>query len=154
VAAVPDMGVGEAFGRRLAALIIDYVAINLVTFPVGLFIGIFFGVAAGVSGQRSAMAGATSMAQIVSGLIGLLIGIIYCGGMLSWLGQTLGKMAVGIRVLGPDGQNPGFWRAVLRETIGKFISGCVLALGYFWMLWDEGQQTWHDKIASTEVVRA
>jgi uncharacterized RDD family membrane protein YckC len=150
----PDMGAGEAFGRRFVASLIDNVAINLVTFPIGLFIGIFFGVAAGMSGQRGAVSGATTLAQLLSGGVGLLIGIIYYGGMLSWRGQTLGKMALGLRVVGPDGQNPSFWRAVLRETIGKFISGVVFALGYLWMLWDERQQTWHDKIAGTEVVRA
>jgi hypothetical protein len=29
-----------------------------------------------------------------------------------------------------------------------------VGLGYFWMLWDEQQQTWHDKIAGTTVERA
>jgi uncharacterized RDD family membrane protein YckC len=74
--------------------------------------------------------------------------------MLSACGQTVGKMALGLRVVGPDGGNPSFWRAALREEIGKLISAIVLCLGYLWMLWDGEQQTWHDKIAGTHVERA
>jgi uncharacterized RDD family membrane protein YckC len=28
----------------------------------------------------------------------------------------------------------------------------VFLLGYFWMLWDNGKQTWHDKMARSFVV--
>jgi len=59
-----------------------------------------------------------------------------------------------VRVIGPDGSPPGFLRAVLRESIGKYISEFVFCLGYLWMLWDADQQTWHDKIAGTTVERA
>jgi uncharacterized RDD family membrane protein YckC len=69
-------------------------------------------------------------------------------------GQTVGKMFLGLRVLGPDGRNPGFWRTVLRDGLGKPVSAVVLCLGYLWMLWDGEQQTWHDKIAGTRVIRA
>jgi len=27
-------------------------------------------------------------------------------------------------------------------------------LGYFWMLWDDDNQTWHDKVVRSRVVRA
>src|SRR5947199_9582406 len=80
--------------------------------------------------------------------------LVYCGGMLALRGQTLGKMALGLRVAGPDGGKPVFWRAALRETIGKLISFYVLCLGYLWVLWDQRQQTWHDKIAQTHVEAA
>jgi len=61
-------------------------------------------------------------------------------------GQTLGKRALGIRVIdertwGPIG--PG--RAVARIFIRVFVSG-VAYLGYLWMLWDPERQTWHDKL--------
>ena len=34
-----------------------------------------------------------------------------------------------------------------------FISGQICYLGYLWMLWDGKNQTWHDKVAGTFVVR-
>lgn len=42
---------------------------------------------------------------------------------------------------------------ILREVIGKFVSGLVLGIGFFWAIWDKDNQTWHDKIAGTVVVR-
>jgi uncharacterized RDD family membrane protein YckC len=67
-------------------------------------------------------------------------------------GQTLGKRALGIRVIDFRGGGPiGFGRGVIRY-IGKIISSIPILLGFFWMLWDREKQTWHDKIATTVVV--
>jgi len=33
------------------------------------------------------------------------------------------------------------------------ISGQIFYLGYLWMLWDDKQQTWHDKVVGSIVVR-
>jgi len=41
---------------------------------------------------------------------------------------------------------------LVRETIGKLISGLVFSLGYLWLLWDKDRQTWHDKLVSTVVM--
>ena len=67
-------------------------------------------------------------------------------------GQTVGKSAMGIRVIdfqtgGPIGYGRGFIR-----YIGRIVSGVVILLGYLWMLWDPENQTWHDKLAGTVVV--
>lgn len=67
-------------------------------------------------------------------------------------GLTPGKWILGDQVVDTRGVRAGFWRMALRETIGKFISGIVLGLGYFWILEDKDQQGWHDKIAGTLVV--
>jgi uncharacterized RDD family membrane protein YckC len=34
----------------------------------------------------------------------------------------------------------------------NLLSGLLRFLGYFWMLWDDTQQTWHDKAAGSVVV--
>ena len=90
---------------------------------------------------------------LVGSLLGLILGITYYtmleGGPK---GQTLGKMALGIRVIdlargGPIGYGRGFIR-----YIGRIASFIVLFLGYFWMLWDPEKQTWHDKFAGSVVV--
>ena len=36
----------------------------------------------------------------------------------------------------------------------RYLSAQVLFLGYWWMLWDDNRQTWHDKIVSSIVVKA
>ena len=85
---------------------------------------------------------------------GLIIGAIYFtlmdGGPR---GQSVGKMALGIRVYdfregGPIGYGRGFIRWLVKDT----LSAIPLALGYWWMLWDKEKQTWHDKLAGSVVV--
>jgi uncharacterized RDD family membrane protein YckC len=67
-------------------------------------------------------------------------------------GQTLGKQALGIRVVSFDTGGPiGHGRAFIR-MIGRYLSAIVLYLGYFWMIWDREKQCWHDKLASDVVV--
>jgi uncharacterized RDD family membrane protein YckC len=67
-------------------------------------------------------------------------------------GQTVGKRALGIRVIDLDGGGSiGHGRAFIR-WIGRFVSSVVLLLGYFWMIWDREKQTWHDKFANSVVV--
>ncbi len=74
--------------------------------------------------------------------------------MLVKYGATLGKMALGIKVVKQDGSgNINVVEGFLREVVGKFLSSFFL-LGYLWMLWDVNKQTWHDKIAGTLVVKA
>jgi uncharacterized RDD family membrane protein YckC len=72
---------------------------------------------------------------------------------LSAKGQTPGMMAFGLRCQRKDtGANLSFWPAFGRSAM-SIISGCVCLLGYFWMLWDDDKQTWHDKVVDSVVVR-
>jgi len=67
-------------------------------------------------------------------------------------GQTPGKMALGIRVIDfGGGGSIGYGRAFIR-WIGRIVSQLPIFLGYFWMLWDNERQTWHDKFANDVVV--
>ena len=67
-------------------------------------------------------------------------------------GQTLGKRALGIRVIDLRAGGPiGYGRGVIRY-LGRIISTIPIFLGYFWMLWDRESQCWHDKMATSVVV--
>ena len=71
----------------------------------------------------------------------------------TWAKSTSpGKWLLGMRVYRTSGQRAGFLMMLLRETIGKFISGLILGLGYLWILFDRDKQGWHDKIVSTVVI--
>jgi TonB family protein len=86
-------------------------------------------------------------------LIGLAIYLVVSLWPLS-RGKTPGKFLMRIRVV--DKRNsclPGIGRMLVRETIGKVVSGAFLSLGYFWAIWDKDSQAWHDKIAGTVVLR-
>ena len=69
-------------------------------------------------------------------------------------GQTVGMMALNIRVVDTGTGGPiGYGRSFLRLLM-MWIGSIPLYLGWFWMLWDPQKQTWHDKVANTFVVPA
>jgi uncharacterized RDD family membrane protein YckC len=123
-------GARAGFWRRLAGAFID-----------GIVLGIVGGILRGVLGNGAG-----------SG-IGFVISAVYFTAFIgAERGQTLGQMALGIRVLGLDnGASIGYGRAFLRWLV-SLVSGIVLLLGYLWMLWDKEKQCWHDKAANDVVV--
>ncbi len=140
------------FGQRLVAYIID-------TFIVGLIAGIPGGCLA-VAGSfvfnsdSGAGAGILVLLVILAVLISIVGSILYYGLMWSRTGQTVGKKLMGIKVVSTDGVPPSFWIAIGRATIGYALSSTVMDIGFLWMLWDDQQQTWHDKLFGTYVVKA
>ncbi|HLL60374.1 MAG TPA: RDD family protein [Candidatus Nitrosocosmicus sp.] len=67
-------------------------------------------------------------------------------------GQTPGKSLLAIQILKKDKAKITYLTALLRY-IGSLISAVIFWLGYLWMLWDKDNQTWHDKIANTVIVK-
>lgn len=67
-------------------------------------------------------------------------------------GATLGKMAVGIKVISADDGRLGLGKVFLRETVGKVLSYVTLYIGYIMAAFTEKKQALHDKIAQTYVV--
>jgi uncharacterized RDD family membrane protein YckC len=122
-------GPRASFFARFGAALIDGILLGVVTIPLELAV------------RQGGF------------LIGIAIGIVYFGYLEgSSSGQTIGKRALGIRVVDfRTGGRIGFGRAVIRY-IGRYVSALPCLLGYFWMLWDRERQTWHDKFATDVVV--
>lgn len=102
-------------------------------------------------------AAGTLMPIAISNSMFLLICILYWV-VLTWkFGGTLGKMAVGIKVVREDLKPISFGGALVREFFVKQILYLILIfiswLGYLWVLWDKKKQGWHDKIARTLVIK-
>ncbi len=86
---------------------------------------------------------------------GVLFSIYYLVFLLGRTGQTIGRKAVGIKVVDKaTGQPIGPGRAFVRLLVRSVASGNICLLGYLWMLWDEEKQTWHDKAANSYVINA
>lgn len=68
-------------------------------------------------------------------------------------GQTIGKMIMGIKVIGTDGFPPGWSSLFFREVIGRFISQMAgVHLGYIWAIFNLRKQGWHDFLGDTYVI--
>ena len=66
-------------------------------------------------------------------------------------GQTVGKMAVGVKVVTAHGQKPGVGAVLLREVVGKTISAVILFVGFLLIAVDGRKRGLHDRIGSTFV---
>jgi uncharacterized RDD family membrane protein YckC len=75
-------------------------------------------------------------------------------GALMWKlkGTTVGGIIFNLRVVRADARDIE-WETAIVRALGCFLSLIPAGLGFFWMLFDNNRQTWHDKIAGTIVVR-
>jgi uncharacterized RDD family membrane protein YckC len=69
----------------------------------------------------------------------------------AWGGQTVGKIIMGIKVVGADTNSLPAGRAFLRTT-GYFVSALPLGAGFLWTVLDREGRSWHDRLAGTKVV--
>ena len=122
-------------------------------FAAALIDGIIIGLINGVFGFIGASAGKEQMISGLFSLLGWAIGIGYWVVYQGKIGQTIGKKAMGIKVVTFDGKTPSMMTFFLREVIGKLISAIILFIGYLMILWDSKKQGLHDKIAGTYVVK-
>lgn len=68
-------------------------------------------------------------------------------------GQSWGKKALGISLVGEADQQPiGAGKAFLRD-IAHFVDSIICYIGYLFPLWDSKKQTIADKIVKTVVVK-
>lgn len=67
-------------------------------------------------------------------------------------GATLGKALMKIKVVDTEGQKMSFMSILIRETVGRYLSALIAAVGYIMVGLDSRKQGLHDKIADTCVV--
>jgi len=133
--AVPTTATDKAgFWIRVGAYLIDAV----ILFIVNLIVGLIF-----------------RNNQGLQSLIELIVSLGYF--VYFWSasggGQTVGMRALKIKVVKTDGSQLDYGGAVLRY-VGLLVSFIVIFIGVIWVAFDPNKQGWHDKIASTYVVRA
>lgn len=147
------------FWIRFLALLIDGILLGFVQFLVIAPIMAAIGLGAASSPEAfdpensmaafSAMAGAMGLIQVVN----LVIGFLYFAMMESSKNQgTLGKMALGLKVVDNDGMPLSFGKAALRY-VGKIVSGAILLIGYLMAAFNPRKQALHDMIAGTFVIK-
>jgi uncharacterized RDD family membrane protein YckC len=135
-----------SWGRRAGALLLDAVII-------ALGIGAVFGLAI-----------ALTYASDTAGVILLILAFVALIAFPIWYyvyfvgkdGQTLARRWLGIKVVdGTTGEPIGYGRAFGRYLIVGVFSffSIPLIVDYLWPLWDARNQTLHDKVVSSIVIR-
>jgi uncharacterized RDD family membrane protein YckC len=134
------------FVDRLIAYIIDLLVV--VVPPLVVFV-IFLILAMAIRSQVLA-----SVGMIITILVGIVIAIYNGIYLVATKGASIGKKFMKLKVVDLEGKYPiGYGRTLLREIVGKLISGIILCLGYLLIIIDEKKQGLHDKIASTYVIK-
>ena len=90
----------------------------------------------------------------VAARVGVLLALaIYGAVMWKLKGTTIGGIVCGLKVVRTDHREIDWATAIVR-ALACFLSLMVAGLGFIWVAFDDEQQSWHDKIAGTTVVRA
>lgn len=153
------------FGARLGAVLLDGLILGI---PLLVVYAIAFGLLfAGLNPTTDSFTGETTYGEPNGAVVGIggvlflivvLVAFLYEPLMTARKGrgngQTIGKRIVGIRVVNLQNQPISAGQAWGRFLIKSLVSGSIFYLGFLWALWDTNQQTWHDKIANTVVVKA
>ena len=144
--------------RRVAASFLDGIVTAILTYALLIPLMLLFGLSLSSLAQNE-LAGAGASVSFMLLYYGISLGLpaLYFAWMHSSGTQaSLGKMAVGVKVVRTSGEPVGFWRALLRYVayflfvlmtcgIGVLISGLMVAF-------TERKQALHDMLCDTLVV--
>ncbi len=148
------------FGQRFGALLIDGIIMVLLAVPFALAVVPFWETEwqdctiNGRSARCNNPVDKTIIAMLVLGGLWYLSILLYQLYFVATSGQTPGRKALNIKVVGlRTGLPIGWGRTLGRFLMASFVSGNVCWLGYLWHLWDDQKQTWHDKVADSIVIQ-
>lgn len=138
------------FAERLGAYLIDTLILAVPCYYLNRVLGYD---TLGRFSHSYGFAGMFSPAMSYSNLGGIVLSWVYYAAQESGpTGATLGKRALGIQVVGPDGGRISFANATGRH-FGKLLSTLILLIGYLMVIWDAQKQSLHDRLANTFVVK-
>jgi uncharacterized RDD family membrane protein YckC len=127
-------------GRRAVAFIMDVVLLFIVAWAIALLTG-----------------GTTSTGFELRGipfLLTVIVWIAYFAVMEKTMGATLGKMAMGLRVVRPDGC-PISWSSAIVRNLLRIVDGLFFYLVGAILVWQSPtRQRLGDRAGGTMVVRA
>lgn len=159
---------GQAIGQRhyagfwirFVARIIDFVLLGIVSVIVSIPLTLIMGGAAiGGFGPGSDPAAAAAAlpaffaALAVRQVILMAIAVTYEAYFVSTRGGTLGKLALGLKIIRADGSGVPVGLAIGRY-FAQILSSLILLIGYIMAGFDPEKRSLHDRICDTRVIYA
>ncbi len=134
---------------RVASSLIDGLVVAVIA-GVGFILALVVGGGIDSSGGMTAAGSIIYYVFLLAAIVVALWNQVFRQGRT---GQSLGKSAVGTRLVSlQSGQPIGAGMAFVRG-ICHIVDSIPCYLGYLWPIWDSKRQTFADKIVSTVVVR-
>jgi uncharacterized RDD family membrane protein YckC len=132
-------------GRRFVAWLVDFFVMLVLIMPMFAISGYFSTMDGGVpAGGVGLQLGLQALAWVIP--------MAYKAIMLQMRGQTLGKMALGIKVVNPDGSDISPGQAWMRAFIELLLASCCYVT-YIVAFFSKDHCALHDMAAKTRVIR-
>lgn len=141
---------------RFVARFVDGIVTTIVVYGVAIVLFLPLGLLDDFTGDYSSdtpeLSGVAIFAFIFYYICALGIPCVYEAFMLGRYQATLGKMAVGIKVIRSDGNDLTFWRGFGRYW-GMLLSYMICWIGFIMAFFNDEKRALHDNLADTRVVR-
>ena len=141
------------FWQRFFASLIDGILGSIIAIVIAFPVGAVAGVVMSGNGLNPNDAEFKLISGVIGYAIGIIVGWLYSALQESSAAQaTLGKKAMGLKVIGLSGERISFGRATGRH-FAKMISQLILMIGFLMQPFTEQKQALHDMMAGTLVIR-
>lgn len=161
--APPPAGMAPGMAMPGAAYALDYAGfwIRFVAKMIdGLIVGVIFGIPFALFVFRGLFSGGAPnlqnwMSYLTAApwqILETVVSVVYAGFFLGKFGATPGKMALGLKVVTPEGTPISYGRAFGRSA-AEIISRLICFIGYIIAGFDAQKRALHDHIAGTRVVK-
>lgn len=136
------------FWPRAVALIIDSIIVSI---PTGIFYGMLNVLVHPFWNDWGNFPGPQYPFGLSSSIVfwGLYAWFCYT----SLRGNTLGKSVMGLKLINADGTKLSFTTYMLHFTVGYWLNGLIICIGYLWAVFDANNQTWGQKLFKDYTVR-
>ncbi len=135
------------FFVRLAAFLVDLIIVNtgllLIRVPMWIL---------ATNSPNNILVRDFIFQYSVVDIVVYLVNVAYFILQTYYSGATLGKKMFQIRVVSTEERKMTWFEVIYRETIGRFLSGIVMNLGYLMILVDKENRSLHDILSDTHVV--
>lgn len=131
---------------RVGASILDSLIVS-----IPMIVGVILSLV--INGDREELGAAGGIAMGAGFLVGFLVWVWNRLIQQGRTGQSFGKKLTGLRIVHAEtGQLIGVGSNLGREILAQIFNQlCVLNV--LWPLWDDKQQTWHDKVVNDIVIK-
>jgi uncharacterized RDD family membrane protein YckC len=135
------------FWIRVAARLVDGIAVGIVQASIALVFFGTFGAEFMPSVTKSAPIGLRVGYQFLSYAVAMVYEVVF----LHYRGASLGKIALGLKVVRSHGGSLGWGLSVGRYFM-YLVSGVILFIGYLMAGFDNEKRALHDRICNTRVI--
>lgn len=141
-----------SIGQRFGAQFVDGLVFMVIWVPLFMGLGVFAASTGAAGSMDETALGATMLVLML-----VIFGVVLCyeGFFLMWRGQTLGKMALKIKVVTPEGEPLRAWQCWVRPLVRVLFSVLqyLTLVDYLPALFTKQKTAIHDMAAKTRVVR-